>query len=281
MNRLIIAKISEISTGVAFMAAGILAYGLGFIVMIYGETNLFAMGLLFFMSICGVEAGIFWIKRFYKMRSGLESAPPKRFVAKAAHVAVPFFFGIAMIRIVIMIAALALAFFLLIKYIYLGFNSLDMDWILIYAALIPAYWLLAKMFKPKVIQIMHELSKKMTSGYPTIEIQGENLILNLGMGFREKYRSIKIPLAEIQEMRVMDRYEGLAFLKYVLGPDLEFAARSVADKAAYLQGKIARPKFFAYLANSTGAMTLYLAGPELLYLVGVRDSAELRKLKSS
>ena len=280
MKRITIAKVSEISAGSAFILLGILMYGLGFVSMLYGDESPLLMLLMLIMAISGVEAGIFWIKRFYKMKGGFEIAPPKRFIAKAASASVSLLFGITIIRIIFAIAGFVVAYYLLVKYMISGWSNIDMTWVTGYVVVLLVYvFLFRKIFKNRFVELTQDALKKTLGEYPKVEIKDNDLILHLGKGYLEKYRDLKIPLSEIDEVKVMDRYEGMAFLKYVLGPDVEFGIKTVPEKIKYQQGKIDRPKFFSYMENQTGAMTLYLAGPEMLYLVGVQDTESLKKLQ--
>jgi len=276
MKRLLIAKISEISIGVVFIGLGVLLYGFGFIDIVYGDNNVFILLLLFLMAVFSIESGIFWIKRFYLMQAGFEIAAPKRFIAKTAAQVVWFLFALTIIRIFFAIIGFAAAYYLLFKILLAGIIWFNFYWTLGFLAMIAVYLVLRKFYKEKFLAWAQKMVKKTVGGYPTVEIAGKDLILRLGHGYLEKYRDIKIPLSEIEDIKVLDRYEGLAFLKYVLGPDVEFVAKSIRDKVAYSQGKIRRPKFFAYMENANGAKTLYLQGPDLLYLVGVKDDEGLK-----
>ncbi|MDF1497530.1 MAG: hypothetical protein P1P90_05740 [Patescibacteria group bacterium] len=281
MNRLKIAKITEISAGIAFILLGVLVFGLSFISMEYGDKSVFLLIILLVMGISGVEAGLFWIKRFYLMKGGLEVETPKRFIAKAASAAVPMIFVITIISICFGIIGFSVAYYFLINYLLAGFGSLDMVWVTAYIVLILIYVFVLRMaFKNRFKDMLNDSLQKIIGEYPKVEIAGDDLVLHLGKGFLEQYRDLKIPLREIEDVKVLNRYEGMALLKYVLGPDIEFGVKSVSEKIKYQQGKIKIPKFFSYMENSTGAKTLYLAGPELLYLVGVQENEELKKLKS-
>jgi hypothetical protein len=214
------------------------------------------------------------------MKGGLEVETPKRFFAKAASSAVPLLFLITIIRICFAIIGFGVAYYFLIKYLIAGFGSLDMVWVTAYIVLILIYtFILRKAFKTRFKDMLNESLQKKIGDYPKVEVIGEDLVLHLGKGFLEQYRDLKIPLNEIDDVKVLNRYEGMALLKYVLGPDIEFGIKSVSEKIKYQQGKINKPKFFSYMENSTGAKTLFLAGPEILYLLGVQEDAELEKLQ--
>ncbi len=280
MKRISIAKMSEISAGVGFILLGVLIYGLGFVAMLYGDKSPLLMLLILIMAISGVEAGVFWIKRFYKMKDGFKIQAPKRFVAKAASAAVTLLFGITLIRIIFAIAGFGVAYYFLMKYLITDWSAVDVTWVTGYVGLLIIYVIfLRRMFKNRIIELTQETFKKTLGEYPKVEVKEDDLILHLGKGYLEKYRDLKIPLSEIEEVKVMDRYQGLAFLKYVLGPDIEFGVKAISEKIKYQQGKIDKPKFFSYMENQTGAKTLYLAGPEILYLVGVQDTESLKKLQ--
>jgi hypothetical protein len=223
------------------------------------------------MFVSAVELGLFWIRRFTLMKAGLNKRVPERFIARAASMAVWPLFLITLIKVLLAVLGLMVAYYYLGKYIVLGLSDLNAVWAVGYLAMIVVYYVLrkthGKIIQDKFLQMM----QKITAEYPIVSKEEGYLTINLGKGFLEKYREIKIPLNEIEEMKVMDRYEGYAFLKYVLGPDVEFGVRSAIDKLQYQQGKIDRPRYFSYMENATGAKTLFIAGPKILYLIGVKE----------
>ncbi len=278
MNRIIIAKISEISAGLGFVFLGILFFLLGIVSMIYGDLSLFLAVVLLVMAISGIELGFFWTKRFYKMAGGLEVRPPERLVAIAASKAVYLIFVVTLFRILFAIIGFFVAYYFVIKYILMGIGELDLLNVIIYCGVLILYFAVLRMlFRPKLKEKSEKLMKKVTADYPKVEVRNDNLIINLGIGYPENSRILTIPLEMIDDIKLLDRYQGIGLVKYVLGPDLEFGARTVKDKMDYLQGKIERPKFFSYLQNASGAKTLYLAGPEILYLFGVQEDFKLPK----
>lgn len=270
----------EISTGTMSLLMGFLFYLMGFICLIYIDNSLFLLVLSFGMSVCGVEAGLFWIRRFSRMQAGLTRQPPRRFIARAASAAVWPLFISNIVKIMVVFLGLAASFYFITKYLFAGVALLHSPSAIAYLLLVPVYLLIRKAIGPAIRGGADNVLKKIVGDYPTVGIDGNFLILHLGKGFLDRYRNIMIPWAEIEEIKVMDRYEGHAFLKYVLGPDVQFAARSAVDKIQYQQGKMPKPVFLSYMANSTGAKTLYLAGPEMLYLVGVQDNNELKEIEA-
>ncbi|MBU2565978.1 hypothetical protein KKG46_00270 [Patescibacteria group bacterium] len=278
MNRIIIAKVSEISYGIIFICFGVLLFGLGLIALKYGDKSFLIAFLLSFMAVFSVEMGIFWIKRFYLMQGGLKITPPKRFIAKTANVLVPFIFVKSMITVALALVGFLVAEYFVIKYFISGFNQIDFAGFIFLIALLLFYVLIRLAFGQLIKEYFIKLSNKFSGQMPTVELSGENLILHLGAGYVEKYRDLKIPLAEIDDIKILDRYQGLALVKYVLGPDVEFGVKTISDKIAYQQGKIERPNYFAYMENQSGGKNLFLQGPELLYLVGVGDGDDLQKI---
>ena len=279
MDRLIIAKSTEILIGLVLISFGILCYGLGFIALIYGAVSLFLLTVLFVMFASGVELGWFWIKRFKLMTAGLTKRAPERFLARAASTLVWPLFLATIIKIVLAMLGLIVAYYYLVKYIILGLSDLNITWVIGYLLMVVVYFVLRGIYGKVIQEKFSQAVQKITAEYPHVSKEDGYLIIHLGKGFLEKYREIKISLNEIDEMKVMDRYEGYAFLKYVLGPDVEFGARSAIDKLQYQQGKIDRPRYFAYMENSTGAKTLFISGSKILYLIGVKEDVEMDKLQ--
>lgn len=260
---------------------GFLSYWMGFICLIYIDNSFFLLVLFFVMGVCGVEAGLFWIRRFSRMKAGLTRQPPQRFIARAASAAVWPIFAFTIVKILVAFLGFTAAFYLIAEYLSAGSALLNSLWAIAYLLLVPAYLFIRKAIGPAIRSRANSVLKKVVGDYPTVGVDGNFLILNLGKGFLDQYRNLMIPLAEIEEIKVMDRYEGHAFLKYVLGPDVQFGARSAVDKIQYQQGKMPRPVFLSYMANNMGAKTLYLAGPEMLYLVGVQDNNELKEIEDT
>lgn len=279
MKRILIAKISEISAGVSLVLLGGLLFLLGLISLVYGERSIFVAIVLLVMAILGIELGVFWIKRFYMMKDVLQTTPPKRLVAIAAGKAVYLIFLITLIRIFFALIGFFVGYYLVIKYLFLGINEVDFLSIIIYFGAVIVYFaVLRLLLKPKASDYFKNVMKKITADYPKVEVQNNNLIINLGKGYPENRRQLSVSLDEILDIKLLNRYQGIGLVKYVLGPDVEFGVRTVKDKMDYLQGKIERPVFFSYLQNSTGAKTLYLAGPEILYLFGVQDDHLLEEI---
>ena len=278
MNRIIIAKVSEISTGIIFVLIGLLLYGLGFVAVMYGDKSLSLALLMVIMAVFSVEMGVFWIKRFYLMKRGLNIESPQRLSAKLAKTAVPFIFLKNILFFVVFIIAYFVAVFFVVRYLLSGLDQASGMAVFLLLVLIPLYLILRFIFAKQIKVQVDSLLQKFTAELPKAEITGNNLVLHLGKGYLEKYRDLTIPLNDIDDIKVLNRYEGLALVKYILGPDIEFGTRTIKDKIAYQQGKIERPEFFSYLENTSGAKTLFIQGPKILYLVGAQDDDNLKKV---
>jgi len=199
---------------------------------------------------------------------------PQRFLALAAHKSVVFLVVIEFVKLFFALILFGIIFYFIAAAFIKDFDTINQQWMVAYLCTAFFYFVLRhwiiEFFKPLLQKLVGYSVKQL----PTYTLESDGIVLNLGKGFLEHYRNLKVKFSDLEDVKVFDRFEAMAFQKYVLGPDIQFVTQAVSDTIKYQRGKIERPKFFSYMSAVTGASTLYLQGDEILYFIGIQGDGE-------
>jgi hypothetical protein len=224
------------------------------------------MIIILIVSISSIEMGLNWIKKYKAVKRNVSIDQAPSWSRWLATLGVWAGFVSDVVGTVVLIAILIIAAFVLSGATGFDFNSNFFTLMAILTVYFLSRSTIKKVFKP-VLEKLNESSRK---GLATYEISKDGVTLILS-GWPENKRRLFVRYDELSDIRVLDRYESMALQQYGIGPDVVLGLKASRDIVAYNMGKIERPKKFSYLANVSGAKTLLLHGPEILYLVGIQD----------
>jgi len=272
MKRVLLAKFIEISGGIFFIMGALLFAYFGILASLSSEIQLTVALVILLASLVLMEVGIYWIRGFMHISQAIDMLPQERLSAKVAYWSV--WAGALRSCLVLLIGFSAMLFFA-----YFFTSALLQHGKI---TLTNAFWCLIVSYavylfiRPLIIRITKPLAGLVTnvqnSNLPVYTLESDKIKLDLGAGFPRGKREVSISLSELDEVRVFNRYEAIAFQKYNLGPDFQIGIMSMKDIMQYNAGKIERPNYLSWMTNISGAKTIYLRGPKVTYFIGVKNS---------
>ncbi len=265
MDKAQTARVSEVIKGFAFIVVGLFFGVLAFLSIQNRPDLSFAVAILLLVSVSSVEGGVFWIKKYLRLNIGADISRPG-FWAKLAGTGVWVFFASNILGALAIVAIIYL-----FGRLYLESAGKNFSWenrhswfliaLVIYAAVRP---FAIRSIKPLLRKIERDNRKQLA----TYELSPDRVVLNIP-GWPENKRYITIQFNELDDVRVLDRYQGTAWQEYGIGPDLKLGYDAIKDLIDYNTGKIDRPRYFSWMANVSGVKTLFLYGRGLTYLIGI------------
>ncbi len=265
MKRNPIAKSSEIVAGAIFVIAGLFFLALGAYFTSSADFKWPAMCIILMVSVSAIEAGAFWIKKYRSLTKKIDIERPPSLSRKLASAGVLAKFASDLLGAALVIAFMIAAAFLLMRTTAFRLNANFFIILAVLAAYFPVRSWVVSLLKPIFAKI-NEQGRKQLVAY---EITGDGVWLNF-QGWPEDKKRIFIRFDELTEVRVMDRYESMALQKYGIGPDVLLGLAASKEIVQYNMGKIARPDKLSWMTNVSGAKTLLLHGPKVLYLIGIQ-----------
>jgi hypothetical protein len=131
------------------------------------------------------------------------------------------------------------------------------------------------LLRPIINWLARSARKMGRSSLASFTIDGNSIIIDLNMrqlSDPAKKFIVRISFDELDEIRSLNYFEARTFMDYEIGPSISLTVAAVRDLTKYLKGEISRPNYYAINTDNSSGNTLFLHGPNFLYLLAVQNA---------